>query len=280
MPPRYEQRFFVRSYEIGAAAEVRPDIYPNYLEEGGVNASASLGYDYDWYARQQRVWVARKLYIRWHGVARLGDELALTTWISSARRVQAFREYELRRATDQTLLLRARHLWVFLDAQTLLPVRIPPEFAERYAPTHSTAPDALEALDIDRAGLLPLDNHGAPLCETDQRVAWHELDQNRHVNNAVYVRWAEQSICTALRHHGWPPEALTADHMSRLARETDYLRSLQDNEPLTISTRIETAGVDRLLWLTTIRTPDQATPVAEDRLLCRVSSAVRQALIG
>ena len=274
MPPRYDQRFRVRSYELGAAAEVRTDTYLNYLEEAGVQASASLGYDYDWYTTHQRLWVARKLFIHYYQPARIDDELSLTTWISETRRVQAYREYELRRVNTGDLLLRARHLWVFLNAVTMLPTRVPTEFADSFVPTEKA-----DSLQIDMTDLTPLTK---PSVEYTARnsTRYYELDQNKHVNNAVYVQWAEQSIIQVLRAHNWLPDSWQTGHMQRIARETDYLRSLQDSEPYQITTRIQATGPDKILWLTDIAYAGTGDSIAQDRLLCRVSSELRQTLLG
>jgi len=276
MPPHYDYRFRVRSYEIGAADEVRPDTYLNYLEEAGVRASASLGYDANWYASNKRLWVARKLTIEYHQPARLDDEISVTTWISETRRVQANREYELRRASDNERLLRARHLWVFLNAETMLPTRMPAEFAVSYTPTETA-----ETFQPDMSGLTPLvtpspvNYHAA-----DNRPRYYELDQNKHVNNAVYVQWSEEAIIEALRAKGWPPDRWQAGAMQRLGRETDYLRSLQDGESFQITTSIQAMDADWVLWLTDIGYAGTNASIAQDRLLCRVSPELRQTLLG
>ena len=275
MPHRYEHHFRVRSYEVGADAEVRPDTYLNYLEEAGVNASSSLGFDLDWYTTHKRLWVARKLFIHYYKPARLNDELKLTTWISQTRRVQAFREYELCRAGDNEMLLRARHLWVFLDSVTMLPTRMPAEFAEKYVPTEDEAVPL-----IDMAGLEPVDSQSLITFQVEQRVRYYETDQNRHVNNAVYIHWAEQAMIEALRAHGWPPDRWQNGPMQRLGRETDYLRSLQDDEAYQITTSLEAAGTDRLVWATEIAYVGTGQLIAQDRLLCRISPELRQALLG
>ena len=274
MPPHYEHRFQIRSYEVGADAEIRPDTYLNYLEEAGVRASASLGYDFNWYATNKRLWVARKLFIEYFQPARLNDEISITTWISETRRVQAYRKYEMRRATDSTLLLRARHMWVFLNAETLLPTRMPPEFAVSFDPGEANDP-----IQIDMTGLIPLTAPSPTYYTEDGRVRYAELDQNKHVNNAVYVQWSEQSILQLLRAKNWPPDRWQAGAMQRLARETDYLRSLQDGEAFQISTSIQAADTDRVLWLTDICYKGTSDSIAQDRLLCRVSPELRESLL-
>jgi YbgC/YbaW family acyl-CoA thioester hydrolase len=95
-----------------------------------------------------------------------------------------------------------------------------------------------------------------PIIHTEERrVQRHELDSQGHVNNSVYVAWAEQAITNALRAVGWPPERFTTTEfsMTPLAVEVDYLRSALDNEPIWIVTRLAEVGRDRAAWHNEIR---------------------------
>src|SRR5215470_17896979 len=98
MPKVYSWRFNVRSYELDVSGQVAPPTFLNYLEEGAVQASAAEGYDYNWYFANNRMWVVRKITMRYFSPAVHGDELELYTWVSDFRRVQSNREYDLRRA--------------------------------------------------------------------------------------------------------------------------------------------------------------------------------------
>ncbi len=260
MANTFQWRFRVRSYEVGAAGEVHPATYLNYLEEMAIQASEALGFDYDWYLSHRWMWLVRKLTLREYAPAGINDELQLTTWISESRRVQANREYALRRASDDKLLLRGRHNWVFVNMETMLPERFPPEFVGKFAATGE-----VETLDLDPLDPRPL---AAPIPHLEtRRVRYQELDQNAHVNNAVYINWAEGAIEGALRSAGWPPDRLREEGvtMRRIGREIEYFRSAVDDEPIQISTQISAIGGERVAWATEIFQADTHDLIARDR---------------
>src|SRR5262245_61593343 len=132
MSKTYSWRFQVRTYEAGSDGLVSPTNLQRYLEEGAMQASASAGYDYDWYRNNNRLWVLRTTTIRYFAPVIFPDELELTTWVSDFRRVQSNRDYALHRVSNGELVLRGRGNWVFLNTETMQPMRVPPEFVEGF----------------------------------------------------------------------------------------------------------------------------------------------------
>ncbi len=248
MPKVYSWRFNVRSYELDVSGQVAPPTILNYLEEGAVQASASEGYDYNWYFANHRMWVVRKITMRHYSSAVIGNELELYTWVSDFRRVQANREYDLRLAGDDEPIVRARGNWVFMDTETMQPQRIPPEVVDLFEPTG-------EDEDLDTAVIDPIVVEDPIIHTEERRVQRHELDSQGHVNNSVYLAWAEQSLINALRTAGWPPERFDGSEFNirPLASEIEYFRSAMDDEPVWIVTRLAEVGRDRAAWHNEIR---------------------------
>jgi acyl-CoA thioester hydrolase len=50
------------------------------------------------------------------------------TWIENVRRAQSLRKYEIRRAADDVVLATGETEWVYIDAKTGRPLRVPEEF--------------------------------------------------------------------------------------------------------------------------------------------------------
>lgn len=244
----YSWQFKTRSYELSSSGLIGPATYLNYLEEGAIQASAALGYDYKWYHDNNRLWVVRKMTVHFYSPAVYGEELELLTWVSDFRRVQSNREYYIRRVTDDSPVLRARGNWVFMDTQTLQPQRIPPNVVEEFEPTG-------ENEDLDTAVIDSISIEEPIIHTEERRVQHYELDSQGHVNNSVYLAWTEQSMINAMRAVGWPPERFATSEftMEPLAVEVDYLRSALDNEPIWIVTRLAEVGRDRAAWHNEIR---------------------------
>ena len=253
----YSWRFQVRTYELDASRQVFPATYLNYLEEGAVQASAAAGYDYDWYFANQRAWVIRKMTMRFYEPALYGDELELHTWVSNAKRVRSDREYDLRRAADDTPIVRARANWVFMNTETMQPQRLPDEFMDSFQPDDET-----EELDTGVLEPISVDN---PVIHTeDRRVQCYEIDPNGHVNHAVYARWIDQSLSQSLRAAGWPPERLAFSdfRMIPISHEIEYLRGALGDEPIRIATGLFQFGLDRASWQTEIQHGATGDPIA------------------
>jgi YbgC/YbaW family acyl-CoA thioester hydrolase len=248
MPKTYSWRFQVRTYDVGGDGLVSPTNLQRYLEEGATQASASAGYDINWYRENNRLWVLRTATIRYYLPVTYPDELELTTWVSDFRRVQSHRDYALHRVADGQLVLRGRGNWVFINTVTMQPIRVPAEFMEQFGPLGE-----LEELDAGIPEGIVVED---PIVHTEERrVQRYELDSNGHVNNAVYLMWAEQATVNALREVGWPPERLSNEgfDMWPVASEVEYYRSALDDEPIWIVTRLAEVGLDRAAWHNEIR---------------------------
>jgi YbgC/YbaW family acyl-CoA thioester hydrolase len=260
MPKVHTVRYNVRTYELGSDGRVRLPSFLNYLEEGATQASAALGFSYDWYMENKRAWVARKTTLRFYNSATYGDELELNTWISDVRRVQSHREYALWRPSDGAPILRGRTNWAYLDTELMRPTRIPDGITEL-----AGADGELEDLDTGVHEVIPIES---PILHTDERrVQFHELDAARIVNNAMYVQWTEQAIMNQLRAVGWSPERFsTADFtMHTHSHEIEYFRSALDNEPILVTTRLAEVGKDRAAWITEIRHGATTELMARDK---------------
>jgi acyl-CoA thioester hydrolase len=187
--------FTVRSYEVDAQGHVHLGVYPNYLEEAATQASAQAGFTWAWYMENRRLFILRETSLRFYTPASYGDTLLVKTWVSDFQRVQSHREYEVRRASDEALILRGRALWVFVSADTLRPQRLPAAFAEGFQPASEPLADL---------GLPTLPPVQAAHTSEAFRVRHDEIDRANHVNNGVYLRWGQNAL---VAHTGTAPIA-------------------------------------------------------------------------
>ena len=87
----------VRSYECDMLGHVNNAVYQQYLQEAAIAASAHVGYDTAWYSARGTAWVVRQMSLEYVRPARAGDDLRVSTWISTFSRVRSRREYEIHR---------------------------------------------------------------------------------------------------------------------------------------------------------------------------------------
>jgi acyl-CoA thioester hydrolase len=124
---RFTTRLRVRRYEMDALGHVNNAVYLNYLEHAAVEHSDRLGLTFERYRDLGGTWVLRHMQVDYLRPAFGGDELDVTTWLYEMRGVRAIRRYEIRRAGEDDLLLKAEALWVWVSFSTMRPRPIPQE---------------------------------------------------------------------------------------------------------------------------------------------------------
>jgi acyl-CoA thioester hydrolase len=75
-------------------------------------------------------WVVSTHKIEYLKPAYVGDEIEAQTWVANIRRARSLRKYRFLRRSDQVLLVRGETDWVFVDAKTGRPCRIPAEIVK------------------------------------------------------------------------------------------------------------------------------------------------------
>ena len=234
----------VRSYECDMLGHVNNAVYQQYLQEAAIAASAHVGYDTAWYAARGTAWVVRQMSLEYVRPARAGDDLRVSTWISTFSRVRSRREYEIHRLTpdnDPELILRASADWVYFDLASSRPLAIPGEMVGPFAPS-----------GVENLKDYPLPTDPMPCAEYEwlHRVGRHEIDTNRHVNNAVYLNWVEEAKFAAAEAAGWSVErVLESDLLIVQARhDTDFLLPALYRDEIRIVSRLHEIRKVRGTW--------------------------------
>ena len=156
---RFAAYFRVRHYEMDALGHVNNAVYLHYLEQAAIEHAAALGYDFARLRALGGLFIARRHEIDYLRPASAGDILQVVTWPVELKGAQAVRDYAIYQhhpapgATglpDDTLLpagfapvgaplVLARTHWVWVDAQTGHPRRLPAELPAAFLATAGTA---------------------------------------------------------------------------------------------------------------------------------------------
>ncbi len=70
-------------------------------------------------------WVVRTHHIEYLAPAFASDTLTVLTWVANFHKVRSLRKHKIIRAKDQTVVARAETDWVFVNARTGRPLKIP-----------------------------------------------------------------------------------------------------------------------------------------------------------
>lgn len=261
MPKTYSWRFKVRTYELDQFGHVNNVNYISYLEEAATQASAAAGYPIDWYWQNGYIWLIRKWTIRYYQTAVYGDELEAVTWVSDLRRVRSNREYVLNRVGDGEKVVRARTDWVYVNAETHQPARIPDHFQAAFQPPN----EPLEDLGVRIRNATPtVDAHRYV---THHDVRTYEIDPALHVNNAMYLRWIEHAYANAVTTAGWSFQRQLQEYNFAIfagGHEIEYFKPAKEGDRIKIISWVTEMARVRGAWIHEVRNADTDELLARD----------------
>jgi acyl-CoA thioesterase FadM len=187
-PPTDEERraslpFRVRFDEATPTGRIRTSVLLRYAAELASVHSERLGFGRAWYQARGLAWLVRGVDLEIVGPIDYGETLIGTTEPTAARKVLARRETRFS-GPDGTTVARLTVDWA-LTSQSGAPTRIPSIFAFVFALPEATFAPIRVRTSVPDDGLVRT---------LDLVVRPHELDPMGHVNNAVYLDWAEAAL--------------------------------------------------------------------------------------
>jgi acyl-CoA thioester hydrolase len=270
MPLTHTRLFRVRYYECDLFGYMHHANYLRYMQEAAFDASSAAGYAHEDYDAMGRIWLARQTEIEHFRPLHYDDSVQITTWVADWRRVRSRRAYEFRLDGSNEPVARAYTDWVFLESASSRPTSIPPEMMAAFVPEGQLTPARPRA----RLPAAPPPPSGT--FHMRRQVAWPDIDQAQHVNNAVHLEYLEDCEIHAFAAFGWPPSrmaqagfAFRAEH-----RLIDYLQPALLHEELELSTWISDLDLSGALWHHTVTRP------GDSALLVRARSHIRPYQLG
>lgn len=128
----------VRDADIDLMQHTNNVVYLQWLEAVAWDHSRVLGLGPDEYRALGHGMVVRQHELRYEAATRLGDELLLGTWITSADRVSLHRRFQFVRPRDAQTVFRAQTHYVCVDIAEGRLRRMPESFVSTYGPAVAT----------------------------------------------------------------------------------------------------------------------------------------------
>lgn len=180
----WREQVQVKSYEADADGNLRLHVLFHYFQEIAGNHAASITVPYEELKRLGLFWVLVRIKVGIVRLPRWRDVVQLSTWPKGVDGLLALRDF---RMTDEhgTPLIVATSAWLLLDTVRYRPQRM------SVLPFHWPLNEHEHALEerlekLKRPERLPE--------RFEKKVMRTDLDVNRHVNNAEYVRWILDSF--------------------------------------------------------------------------------------
>ena len=158
----------------------------NYFQDCSNYQSDLLGAGIEYQKKTKRAWILSSWQLDINGTLEYGDEIVVSTWPYGFKGVCGRRNFTIAKATEpQNCIVLADSIWVMYDMEKEMLSRITPEDASIYG--------CDEKLEMEYAKGKIARASDYEVKEPFQVRKYH-LDFNGHMNNAWYVRLAEEFL--------------------------------------------------------------------------------------
>lgn len=176
----------IRFSEVDADKTLTLTSLINYFQDCTIFHSESLHAGFEYLEPLHKAWVLSSWQVVIHRLPKFGENIRVGTWPYGFSSLSGDRNFVLLGDNDETLVV-ANSFWVFTDTETGRPSKLDPDYIKMYP-----MEPAYDMEYAPRKIALPEDyTEEAPF-----PVTRHHLDSNRHVNNAQYIRMAEDYLPT------------------------------------------------------------------------------------
>jgi len=132
MPRVLVQTFSVPPDAIDVNGHVNNLAYLRWMQEVAIQHSTEQGWPVERYQAAGTGWVVRSHFIEYLLPAFEGETLSLLTWVTGFRQYSSPRRYLFWRPRDRQVVARAETMWVFVNARSGRPQRVPPDLRQAF----------------------------------------------------------------------------------------------------------------------------------------------------
>lgn len=174
----------IRFSEVNSDKRLTLTSLINYFQDCTIFHSESLGAGFEYLEPRHRCWVLSSWQVIIHRLPNFGETVRVGTWPYGFSALSGDRNFVLQNEAGENLVV-ANSFWVFTDTETGRPSRLDPDYVALYP-----IEPALAMEYAPRKIALPQEY----VEETSFTITKHHLDTNHHVNNAQYIRMAEDFL--------------------------------------------------------------------------------------
>jgi len=176
----------IRFSEVDSDKKLTLTSLINYFQDCTIFHSESLHAGFEYLEPRNRCWVLSSWQVIIHRLPHFGESVLVGTWPYGFSSLSGDRNFVLRTEAGEPLV-SANSFWVFTDTKNGRPSKLDPDYVSMYPIEPPLVMDY-----ASRKITLPSDySEEAPFT-----VTRHHLDTNHHVNNAQYIRMAEDYLPT------------------------------------------------------------------------------------
>lgn len=180
---KYAKEYLIRSYECDRNNNLRIVTLMNIFQDISDENATQMGLGINFCLSRGLAWVGSNYELEIERLPRLHETIKIVSWPAVEKKLGAVRDFEVY-GEDGTRIIEASSQWILINAEKRRPVSLRdnlPEYtviAERALETDFPKLGEVNRVDV----------------QTKFRVRYDDIDLNRHVNNAVYVLWANEAV--------------------------------------------------------------------------------------
>jgi len=225
----FTRTFRVRWAELDASGTVSPANYLRYLMETAWDWGDAVGLGVNDSQTLDLFWVIRETEFRFLRPLRHNDIFDFTIWLVNWQRVRGTRCFELKFKENGDVIAQGTQQIVCMDVKTGRPVSLPEDVIDRF---RLESPRSFPFERFPKITAVETSHI------TQRQVESMDLDVYEHVNNAVYINYAEEAATRAFSARGWSPAKLAEANLTIATRRVhiQYLSLATWGETLNMST--------------------------------------------
>lgn len=227
----FTRTFRVRWGELDVRGTVSPANYLRYLIETAWDWGVSVGWGLNYSQNPDVFWVIRETEFRILQPLHHNDVFDFTIWMVNWQRVRGTRCFEMKIKESGDVIAQGTQQIVYMDTKTGRPTNLPEEEIEKFR---------LENPRIFPFERFPKITSVENVFVMQRQVEWMDLDVYEHVNNAIYVNYAEEAAMQDFSVRGWTPARLAEANLAVVTRRVhiQYLSIVGWGDTLNVSTHM------------------------------------------
>lgn len=222
MQPIIKTDYSVRSTDVGPSGKLRTEVLMNLLQEIAGTHAAQLNLGFEDLAEKNMTWVSKAYHVKIARFPRWKENLLIRSWPCAVNKLLSIRDFEILDSSNN-VIISAGSSWLVVDIQTRRPLR-PLKAIGKYPirPERALQTTFVKIPDVT-----------GPDYQRIYQARFTELDMNQHINNAVYLVWALETL---------PEEFLRNYLLTEI--EVDFKSEILHNHHVRVATQCITSPSD------------------------------------
>lgn len=170
--------FSIKSYDSDQTGKLNLHTLFHFLQECAWDNARLNNFGFEFLESKNAYWVLSRILVQMDEYPEWRDEVKIKTWPKGTNGFFALRDFEVYK-NDQ-VIGKVTTFWLILNKESKRPQRLDQFNFVQEDFIHDHAIDQ----DLDKIGI-----PGEAAKVAERKVYYSDLDVNKHVNNATYVRW-------------------------------------------------------------------------------------------